>query len=213
MKIYTEYCLKRCLWKDWSLPGLITSLSDKRSIWGKSWISVWGHISYGENKEQHTVHLAENSVQNFYTVFNTAKYHFLKIWSNHKQKRLNRNMSVTPTPLGQPRFIFVDNFILIVSSLFVNNLTQLNGIFVPLIFITGVSVLQVSHIVRAQRGWMTLLSTSLRRLIHTGTTGMMNTEQSPQNFPTTKVKVLPLVLTLLGLATLNNIPINNFVIE
>ena len=58
-------------------------------------------------------------------------------------------MSVTPTPLDQPRFIFVDNFILIVSSLFVNNLTQLNGIFVPLIFITGVSVLQVSYNVRA----------------------------------------------------------------
>ena len=48
---------------------------------------------------------------------------------------------------------------------------------------------------------------------HTGIPGMMNTEQSPQNFPTTKVKVLPLALTLLGLATLNNIPINNFVIE
>ena len=61
-------------------------------------------------------------------------------------------MSVTPTPLDQPRVIFVDNFILIVSSLCVNNLTQLNGIFVPLIFITGVSVLQVSYIVRAQQG-------------------------------------------------------------
>ena len=35
---------------------------------------------------------------------------------------------------------------------------------------------------------MTLLSTTLRRLIHTGIPGMMNTEQSPQNFPTTKVK-------------------------
>ena len=149
MKIYPEYCLKQCLWKGWSLPGLITSLSDKRSIWCKSWISVCGHIFYGVNKEQHTVHLAEKSVQNFYTVVNTAKYHFLKIWPNHKQKRLNRNMSVTSTPLDQPRFIFVDNFILIVSSLFVNNLTQLNGIFVPLIFITGVSVLQVSYNVRA----------------------------------------------------------------
>ena len=86
--------------------------------------------------------------------------------------------------------------------------------FVILIFITGVSVLQVSYIVRAQRGWMTLLSTTLRRLIYTGISGMMNTEQSPQNFPTTKVKVLPLALTLLGLATLNNIPIiNNFVTE
>ena len=59
-------------------------------------------------------------------------------------------MSVTLTPLDQPRVIFVDNFILIVSSLFVNNLTQLNGIFVPLIFITGVSVLQVSYIVRVR---------------------------------------------------------------
>ena len=53
----------------------------------------------------------------------------------------------------------------------------------------------------------------LEALIRTGIPGMMNTEQSPQNFPTTKVKVLPWALTLLGLATLNNIPINNFVIE
>ena len=147
-RVLSETAVKKWLWKDWSLPRLITSLSDKRSSWCKSWISVCGHISYGVNKKKHTVHHAEKSVQNFYTVVNTAKYHFLKIWPNHKQKRLNRNMSVTPTPLDQPRFIFVDNFILIVSSLFVNNLTQLNGIFVLLIFIKGLSVLQVSYIVR-----------------------------------------------------------------
>ena len=83
-RVLSETTVKKWLWKDWSLPGLITSLRDKRSSWCKSWISVCGHISYGVNKEKHTVHHAEKSVQNFYTVVNTAKYHFFKIWPNQK---------------------------------------------------------------------------------------------------------------------------------
>ena len=41
-------------------------------------------MTYGVNKEKHTVYVAEKSVKNFYTVVNTAKYHFLKIWPNQK---------------------------------------------------------------------------------------------------------------------------------
>ena len=105
-RVLSETAVKKWLWKDWSLPGLITSLREKRSSWCKSWISVCGHISYGVNKEQHTVHLAEKSVQNFYTVVNTAKYLFLKDLAKW-------NMSVKLTPLDQPRFIF---HLLIISS-------------------------------------------------------------------------------------------------
>ena len=110
-RVLSETAVKKWLWKDWSLPRLITSLSDKRSSWCKSWISVCGHISYGVNKEKlkHTVHHAETTVQNFYTVVNTAKYHFLKISGQTKKVGLflKRNMLVKPTPLDQPRFIFV----------------------------------------------------------------------------------------------------------
>ena len=52
MKIYPEYSLKQCLWKIWSSSGFITSLRDKRSSWGKSWISVCGHISSGIQKRE-----------------------------------------------------------------------------------------------------------------------------------------------------------------
>ena len=65
MKIYPEYSLKQCLWKIWSSSGFITSLRDKRSSWGKSWISVCGHMSCGVNKEEHTVYRAKKSLQNF----------------------------------------------------------------------------------------------------------------------------------------------------
>ena len=93
---------KKWLWKDWSLPGLITSLRDKRSSWSKSWISVCGHISYGVNKEKHTVHHAEKSVQNFYTVVNTAKYHFFKIWPNQKGTPLSKEKHVSQTDPSRP---------------------------------------------------------------------------------------------------------------
>ena len=101
-RVLSDTAVKQCLWKDWSLPGLITSLRDKRSSWSKSWISVCGHISYGVNKEKHTVHHAEKSVQNFYTVVNTAKYHFFKIWPNQKGRPLSKEKHVSQTDPSRP---------------------------------------------------------------------------------------------------------------
>ena len=101
-RVLSETAVKQCLWKDWSLPGLITSLRDKRSSWSKSWISVCGHISYGVNKEKHTVHHAEKSVQNFYTVVNTAKYHFFKIWPNQKGTTLSKEKHISQTDPSRP---------------------------------------------------------------------------------------------------------------
>ena len=101
-RVLSETAVKKWLWKDWSLSGLITSLRDKRTSWCKSWISVCGHISYGVNKEKHTVHHAENSVQNFYTVVNTAKYHFFKIWPNQKGRPLSKEKHVSQTDPSRP---------------------------------------------------------------------------------------------------------------
>ena len=44
-RVLSETAVKQWRWKDWPLPGLITSLRDKRSSWCKYWISVRGHIS------------------------------------------------------------------------------------------------------------------------------------------------------------------------
>ena len=90
-RVLSETAVKKWLWKDWSLPGLITSLREKRSSWCKSWISVCGHISYGEK-----------SVQNFYTVVNTAKYHFFKIWPNQKGRPLSKEKHVSQTDPSRP---------------------------------------------------------------------------------------------------------------
>ena len=48
-------------------------------------LSLWPHDLWSKQGEIYdTVYVAEKSVKNFYTVVNTAKYHFLKIWPNQK---------------------------------------------------------------------------------------------------------------------------------
>ena len=89
-------------------------------------LSLWPHLLWNKKKRNIRFISHKSQFKTFIPWLIQQNTTFLRL-SQTKNVRLllKRNMSVKPTPLDQPHFIlFVNNFILIVSSLFVNNLTQ-----------------------------------------------------------------------------------------